>query len=465
MNKKVLLFIFLMGLSIRLIPIITDSVPHGGRDAAFFYNLGMAFYENNFFPLDMHPVNDPFVPREKFAYSPGVPEILAIAYFLGVSEHLLILGFIPIVISSLGILFIYPLAKELTGDEKISLLASAFFALSLRDLFGVWWGHWAMSTSAIINIPILYFFVKYLKTENMKFVYLLSFLIGIESLIYIRALLTTIPFIFAFFLVYRLKKGSNFGFKVSFSNLDENTLKKIFAVLLIVAFAVVVFSGLFIVRLIGPGTYGTEGGHVSGITYGHLLAPHPLYSAYPTWYVNPIPAYNILFFFAVLGFLVAMKRNLIPSFFIASFLSTHLELYGLGGSARHYIFNTPAIVILAAYFVYNLPKKLSKHALIIAIILGGTLAIAGGLLQKPNVTKEELNSAFWIRENTESDATILYVGIFDNVQNPSAWVETVARRAYTYDRNDDYQYIWTKSTEESETLVYDKERVRIYKVS
>lgn len=431
--------IFLLALLIRIYPVLRYNLPTGQLDAAQLYVLSVSFYDNNLKPLDKFPLNNPYYPGEPYQFGITVPELSAIFMKLGISERIIMLNVVATFISAGTIFMAYLLSYKISKNWKMSLLVALLFGLSLRDIFVLWWGNSPLLVASLMNLGILYFFVDLLEKDEIKAkiktILFLSILVGIEVLTYVKAMVWIIPMLVFLYLFEKNRKVIKTGIMFDISKFDEQTIKNGLIIFVVIALVALAISGFYIFSFRAASSLRSQ---AYDIFVGHLLEISPL--GYTNWYFNPITSYGIVFFLAIGGFLASIRKNLLPSFFVASFLATYLLFFGIGiGSIdlpRIYIFETFTMVFFASYFIFNLPKKLKFQLMIITVLFSLALAFGGMYLQKPDsITQGDVAIGLYLRQTAKSTDKIY-------LATDNRWIPAIAKIGYTFNSTDNYQYIY-----------------------
>ena len=282
MNKKILIYIFILSLSIRIISVYLTPIKWW--DETVYANLGYDLKTNPFDYSFNRTWSDKNLDWPKAGYrAPLLPYSLSLFYLVFGDSNVLISLFIPIV-GSLGILFLFLLVEKMY-DKKTALYSSIFLMflpiheiISGRILTDVF-------VTTLITLSFLFFWLGF-ENNKPKFKIACGFTSGISILARYSAIL--LPLIF---FVYLLIKNRNLKF-----------LTGKYTILSIVVF-ILILSPLF---WYGYKTYGAPIG-----AFEHASKAITYYGGTQPWYFYFINSwsFSILTIVSLFGLFVILKKR------------------------------------------------------------------------------------------------------------------------------------------------------------
>jgi len=365
-NKKILIYIFILSLSIRIISVYLTPIKWW--DETVYSNLGYDLKTNPFDYSFNRTWSDKNLDWPKAGYkAPLLPYSLSLFYLVFGDGNILIDLFMP-VIGSLGILFLFLLVEKMY-DEKIALYSSIFLMflpiheiISGRILTDVF-------VTTLITLSFLFFWLGF-ENKKHKFKIACGFTSAISTLARYSAIL--LPLIF---FVYLLIKNRNLKF-----------LMEKYTILSIIVFILTLFPLFWY----GYKTYGTPIG-----AFEHSSKAMTYYGGIQPWYFyfTNSWSFSILIMVSLFGLFVILKnwssklKNSNILFLLWFFLFLLLSIYFPHKEDRFILPLTPALTTVAAIGLAKI-KHGKLISILILIILIFTTFIEFKHLSENSYTKE-----------------------------------------------------------------------------
>lgn len=407
-----LLLLFLVGFFIRFVPVRTGF--HYWDECVYLQHAEIISgfrAENLFNEFDIRP---PLLP-------------LLIAGIYQFSHSLIAAHLIVTLISSLGIILIFLLAKELF-NRKIALISTLIYTLIPLS---IWLSHDILVDSILPTFWLLAFLftIKTIKTEKFYFSVLAGIAVGLAILLKFSSLILPL-FIFLTFFVYNFESKYDIGKKFGkrFYTAFIKTLKsKRFWIII-----------LFLFLTLSPyliWNFFQFGNSLFPFIKGYLVLNWDTPSSWTILYKNfyqmlPYPlliGLASLIFFNIKQRKIKKEEILLWVTFLGIFLSMHTMQHK---EIRFLLPVSPFITILSAVGFFGLFSFISNKKRYLKLIIGiliGAIVLSSLYLYIPShyftnlkeghyISHEEndlMRTAFWLKDNTQNDS-IIYV----NTQYP-----------------------------------------------
>jgi len=518
----VLVILYLSCLYLWTLPIQKNRMPFAEPDGINFFGLAdwMAQNDQPIWILPHHYLwrygnthVNPTKP-EIIWYPPPYHTNLALMQIIGGDRILPIYIFLAIT-NSLVILTIYFLLRKLFGFWS-AILASLMLIFSLRDYMTHLWGQWPTILSFSFIPLILYCYYRYTSSyldgkEKKIYAYILPFIMVSQFLIHPVGTFNAVLFLIVFSILLVIKYQ-----KFPFS------LKTIIIVSLAFLFLAFVLDPVHFTDFVTK-----SGASDKALDFNNLLHFSKFFeSGYPLFWFEFNrtigPWWVIPFLLVGIGFLLFRRKQqdlLLLSWLLGLYIFLQFLMYhNIGRYVRniieiaHIFYPLIAIGIVYLFSFFRIPyKKYAKLGLILifAILIinsNGKAAYEtlrgayGGPLQRIN--RHQYEAAEWMNKNLELEDDIFDVFTWLIVRdlNNIIWIQTIAQRHIrgvklpwqntTLEGKDEFQhdanYVlvdysklvianamaeinkmqeWEKTFLQNETLVYDKNNIRIYGLS
>jgi len=338
-----------------------------------------------------------------------------------------------VVLSISSVIGVYFLGKEMY-DKKVGLIAGIFMSVFYMNMF--------FSYRLINDVPSLafftfsaYFFYRYFKTNSSKMLYIASILIGIGTLFKLTT--ASLLFVVLFYLLVTEK--------LRFLKKKEIWIAALIFVLILAPYIIwgyTEYHGFVILKAqetivnLTPGKNilstwpGVMGSYINMLPWYLFSTTSQLY-----WFISLVIIFGLIALIAyrfVIGFDILLKDDkekpnelrrdfylillLVVHFVLASLLITHNE--------DRYILNSfPALFILFGIFIFKAydyfdKKKLKAIGVILILVLLGFFCYLqikqsdSTIVSKVNSYAEVRDTAYWLRDNTNSTDVIISSSAF-----------------------------------------------------